>query len=348
MRSSRSGALRRAALVALGVMISAHVAFAQVGTITGRVTDLRTGRPLDQAQVNVIGTPFGGMTNADGQYTIRAVPPGTVQVRAQRIGYQEQKKPGTVEANAAATLDFAINPVSVSLAPVVVTATGEIRRVEMGNSIGNIDATKVVESSSIRNLDDLVNSRTAGVMVTTGVQTGTGSRVRIRGQSSLNLSNDPIYIIDGIRMTSDIGSISYGTSGANASRVSDLNPEEIENIEVVKGPSAATLYGTDAANGVVVITTKRGRAGAARWTTYGETGLLRDQNSYPYNYTIWGRPAATPTDPGSACTLPQVSAGSCLMDSVRTYAPLHDPSGTPIGSTPRLRAPIAAHSGPRR
>jgi TonB-linked SusC/RagA family outer membrane protein len=345
MESHRSGALIRAALVALGLLISAHVTFAQNGTISGRLTDARSGKPLDQAQVNVVGTPFGAMTNADGQFTIRAVPPGTVQVRAQRIGYQEQKKPATVESNSVATIDFAINPVSVSLAPVVVTATGEIRRVEMGNSIGNIDANKVAETSSIRTIDDLVNSRTAGVMVTTGVQTGTGSRVRIRGQSSLNLSNDPIYIIDGIRMTSDIGSISYGTSGANASRVGDLNPEEIENIEIVKGPSAATLYGTDAANGVIVITTKRGRSGESRWTTYAETGLLRDQNSYPYNYTIWGRPAATPTDPGAMCTMPQVSAGTCLQDSVRVYAPLHDSYATPIGLGDRTQYGVQLSAG---
>src|SRR5215213_6536091 len=136
MELHRSGALVRAALVALGLLASAQVTSAQTGTISGRLTDARSGKALDQAQVNVVGTPFGAMTNADGQFTIRAVPPGTVQVRAQRIGYQEQKKPATVEANSVATLDFAISPVSVSLAPVVVTATGEIRRVEMGNSIG--------------------------------------------------------------------------------------------------------------------------------------------------------------------------------------------------------------------
>ena len=188
-----------------------------------------------------------------------------------------------------------------------------------------------------------INSRTAGVAVQTGTQTGTGSRVRIRGQNSLNLSNDPIYVIDGIRMTSDIGSNRYGTGGGNASRVGDINPEEIENIEVVKGPSAATLYGTDAANGVIVITTKKGRAGAPRWNVYGEGGYLDDRNTYPWNYTLAGH------SPGSTayreCTLPQVSAGSCAFDSLRVYAPAHDPDATPIGSGNRWQAGAQVSAG---
>src|SRR6185436_9732630 len=118
---------------------------------------------------------------------------------------------------------------------------------------------------------------------------------------SLNLSNDPIYVIDGIRMTSDLGSQRYTTGGSNSSRVGDINPEEIENIEVVKGPSAATLYGTDAANGVIVITTKRGRAGASRWTAYGEGGMLDDRNTYPFNYTLAGHSPGTTTN--RACFL---------------------------------------------
>src|SRR3712207_9554832 len=96
-----------------------------------------------------------------------------------------------------------------------------------------------------------------------------------------------IYVIDGVRMTSNQAS-GFSTGGNRPSRVGDLNPEEIENIEIVKGPSAATLYGTDAANGVIVITTKRGRSGRAQWTVYGEGGLIKDLNTYTTNYTIAG------------------------------------------------------------
>ena len=339
--------IRRAfAVAALLTLVSAigQPAIAQDGTISGRVTDQSNGRPIDQVHVNVVGTRFGAVTNADGRYVLRGLPMGTVAVRALRVGYAEQKKNATVGAMPA-VVDFSLATVAISLTPVVTTATGETRRVELGNSIPSIPAAEVARTAPLRNLDDLLNSRTAGVVVTTGTQTGTGSRIRIRGQSSLNLSNDPIYIIDGIRMTSDIGSITYGTSGANPSRVGDLNPDEIENIEIVKGPSAATLYGTDAANGVVVITTKRGRAGPARWYTYGERGLLTDENPYPYNYTSWGRLASNPTGPGQACTLPQISAGTCLRDSTRIYAPLHDPDATPVGTGSRYQMGAQLTSG---
>src|SRR5207253_10743701 len=162
----------------------------------------------------------------------------------------------------------------VQLEEIVSTATGSRPREELGNSVATINATKVTETAVVTSLQDVLAARVPGVSVQGGQQTGSGGRVRIRGNSSLNLANDPIYIIDGIRMTSNVNSSNLFTGGSQPVRVNDLNPDEIENIEIVKGPSAATLYGTDAANGVIVVTTKRGRAGATRWSawTEGEIG----------------------------------------------------------------------------
>ena len=325
------------------VMITARPAYAQQGTITGTVTDRSAGKPIERVQVNIAGTVLGAATNSQGTYTIRNVPAGTYQVRALRVGYGEQKRSLSVASSQAATLDFVMSAVAVSLTEVVTTATGPSRRVEIGNAVSTIDAAKATASSSIRTINDLLNSRAAGVVVQTGVQTGTGSRVRIRGQSSLNLSNDPIYIIDGIRMTSDNGSSRYGSGGADPSRVGDINPDDIEDIEIVKGPSAATLYGTDAANGVILITTKRGRAGAPRWSVYGESGVLTDRNNYPYNYTIAGRSPGSTT--ARTCTLPQVSAATCLLDSLRIYAPIHDPDATPVGQGHRFQSGVQLSAG---
>jgi TonB-linked SusC/RagA family outer membrane protein len=267
-------------------------------------------------------------TDQEGRYTLRAVPPGTVTIRVLRVGYAETKKPAVVRAGQTVTLDFNMERAIVQLQEVVTTATGEQRRVELGNSVAQIDAADLVAKAPVTRIQDVINSRTPGVIVTGGSQTGGGARVRIRGTSSLSLSNDPIYIIDGVRMTSNSGSISLFTGGASPSRVGDLNPEEIENVEIVKGPSAATLYGTDAANGVVVITTKKGRAGAPRWTTYAEGGLLDDLHTYPTAYTIAGH------SPNSTkyreCGLPLISAGSCIMDSVRTLNIFEEPDLTPI------------------
>ncbi|MDQ6829332.1 MAG: TonB-dependent receptor plug domain-containing protein, partial [Gemmatimonadota bacterium] len=243
------------------------------------VTDAGTTAPVDQAQVSLVGTTLGGITNSDGRVTVRGVKPGTHQIRVLRVGYAEQKKAVVVTAGADASVEFSLSTAAFTLAPTVSTATGETRRVELGNSIAQIDAAKVAETSPISNVADMLNSRAPGVSVISGTQTGTGQRVRIRGTNSLSLTNEPIYVIDGIRMTSTASSIAFGSGGNNPSRVGDIDPAEIENIEIVKGPSAATLYGTDAANGVIVITTKRGRAGKTRINAFVENGLIKDRNT---------------------------------------------------------------------
>ncbi|MBI1808250.1 MAG: SusC/RagA family TonB-linked outer membrane protein [Gemmatimonadetes bacterium] len=285
-------------------------------------------RAVEQAQVAIVGTTIGGLTGADGKATLRAVPAGVQTVRVLRVGYGEQKRTVTVENGRTVAVDVALSAVAVNLTPVVTTATGETRRVEIGNAVASIDVTRLKENSPVTNMNDLLNARTPGVLVTPSTQTGSGSRIRIRGTSSLSLTNDPIYVIDGVRMTGGTNT-SLFTGDAQAGRVGDINPEDIENIEIVKGPSAATLYGTDAANGVVVITTKKGRAGQARWNVYEENGELTDRNPYPWNYTIAGH------SPGLTayreCGLPLISAGTCVKDSVRQYSPLHDPNATPLG-----------------
>jgi TonB-linked SusC/RagA family outer membrane protein len=319
----------RCASVALALLVSAAAAQSQQGSILVTVTEQGSARPVEAAQVAVVGTNVGGLTNSEGRVLVRNVPSGTASVRVLRVGYAEQRKPVQVVAGQQATVEFALAQVAVSIAPVVTTATGQAAREELGNAVSTIDVRTVTETAPVSTVADVLNSRAPGVTVVTSSQTGSGSRVRIRGQSSLNLSNDPIYIIDGVRMTRNSNSSELFTGGTQPSRAADINPDEIENIEIVKGPSAATLYGTDAANGVVVITTKRGRAGPARWTAYVEGGLIADRNDYPTNYTIWGHTPGTTA--GRACTLPQVSAGSCVRDSVRTLNIMNDDELTPIG-----------------
>jgi TonB-linked SusC/RagA family outer membrane protein len=320
----------KAGALALGLLTGvAATAAAQQGTISGRVTEAGSGQPIADARVIVVGTSLFATTNADGRYSIRNVPAGTANVRVLRVGFAELRRPVTVAAGATATGDFALQEVAVRLQEVVTTATGEARRTELGHAVSNIEASQVVREAPVTTVQEVLAARAPGVIVSTGSQTGGGARVRIRGNSSLNLSNDPIYIIDGVRMTENSNSSELFTGGAQPSRVGDINPEEIENIEIVKGPSAATLYGTDAANGVIVITTKKGRAGAARWNAYGESGLIQDRTEYPTAYTIRGH------TPGSTtirdCNLPQVAAQTCVLDTLAAYNLFDDPDVTPIG-----------------
>jgi TonB-linked SusC/RagA family outer membrane protein len=308
---------------------------AQQGTITGRVTDAATGQPLPLTQVNVIGTNLGAQTNTDGRFTVRGVNAGTVELRVLRVGYTEQRRRATVSAGQTATLDLPMAAVAFTLNPVVTTETGSQRRVELGNSIAQVDAARLVETRAIANMGDLITSRAPGVEVFGGTQIGAGTRVRIRGTSSLSLSNNPIYVVDGIRVEGTTGSSSVSVGGTTAARVNDLNPEEIESIEIVRGPSAATIYGTSAANGVIVITTKHGLVGAPRFTYFTEQGAHVDRNTYPTAYRGWrtGTNAATTSTVANTvqCFLSSTPAGTCKQDSVTSYNLFDDPESTPNG-----------------
>jgi len=320
------------------LLTTAGIAAAQ-GTVTGTVTG-QAGMPLQEARVTAVGTSISATTGPDGKYTLRRVPAGTAEVRVNRVGYQELKKSVKVIDGQTATLDFVMSTTAVQLQEVVTTATGQQRRVEIGNAVENISVGTLTQTAPVRTISDVLSARSPGVMVTEGTQTGAGQRIRIRGVSSLNLSNEPIFIIDGIRMSST-ETTPFGNGGNNFSRLGDISPEDIDNIEIVKGPSAATLYGTDAANGVVVITTKRGRSGAAHWTTYAEGGMLDDRNWYADNYTLAGFNPATGkvlTLSGSGCNLVAVSLGTCTKsdgtkgyDSLRVFSPIKTASVTPLG-----------------
>ncbi|HSU13171.1 SusC/RagA family TonB-linked outer membrane protein [Longimicrobium sp.] len=308
----------------------------QTGTVSGDVTASGSNEPLSGVAVNVAGTNLSVVTNAQGHYVLRGVPARAVTVRALRIGYVEQTRSVTVPAGGTATADFRLSVSAVQLAPVVTTATGEARRVTVGNSIGQVNAARVTEERPIANISDLLTARVPGVQVLPGNSTGAGGRVRIRGTSSLSLSNDPIYVIDGIRMNSATNSSAIGVGGTTPSRVNDLNPDEIESIEVVKGPSASTLYGTDAANGVIVIRTKRGRVGRPQWSVYSEQGVVTDHNPYPTAYRAWrsGPTAATTSTSanGVQCLLIDLAAGRCTQDSVTSFNLFENDRTTPLGT----------------
>lgn len=315
-------------------------------TITGRVVDQGAGAGIPGVQVTILGTNVGATTNDEGRYTIRGAPAGAITLRAIRIGYEETKKAVTVAAGQSNTADVSMRAAPVNLSPVVTTAAGvTTRREEVGHTDYSFDAAKTVDNSPVANMTDLLTARAPSVQVLNSTTTGGGARVRIRGTSSLSLNNEPIYIIDGVRMTSNVSSIDGNifTGGTAPSRTGDLNPEEIESIEVVPGPSASTLYGTDAANGVIVITTKRGRAGKTKFNTYLERGLIRDYNTYPTAYSIAKN--GTAARASRLCTLPQVAAGTCTADSLFAFNLFKDKSTTPLGTGDRAQYGLQIRGG---
>ncbi len=309
----------------------ASVARAQdAGTISGRVIEAGTNAPVASAQIQVVGTTRGAVTGDDGRFRIAAMRPGTYQVRALRLGYQASAQTVDVTVGGTAEANFSLSPAAISLEQVVTTATGEQeRRREIGSAVSTLQP-QPEQIASAQNVSQLLSGKIPGVDVQqAGGTVGTASRIRIRGATSISLTNEPLIVIDGIRFNNNVGqsgttgSTTIGVGGQVPSRFNDINPEDVETYEVLKGPAAAAQYGTAAANGVIQITTKRGRSGKSRWTTYAEGGTIRDVTDYPANYSQLAT-QRTATGGRIICSLDSQTRGLCTPnpDSLLIFNPL--------------------------
>src|SRR6266566_1011321 len=239
---------------------------AQGGSVAGTVVNRATGAPVAAAQVTVAGTALRAFTDASGRFTLNDVLGTTAVLQIRMIGFRAR----TDTVNVGDTnVRIALDQKALELEQVVVTGTAAATaQRELGHTVSRINAAEVTQQGAINSVQDLLNGRAAGVLIqpATGA-VGSGSRIRIRGASSLSLTNQPLVYVDGVRVDADFATgpqnQSFGSS--SISRFNDFNPDDIENVEIVKGPAATTLYGTEASNGVIQIITKRGTQGAPRW-----------------------------------------------------------------------------------
>ena len=311
---------RATAVLALLVGFTGRTLCAQQGSVTGQVTDKTTQQPIAGAQVLILGTSLQALTSRDGRYTIAKVPAGRYQMQTRLLGYASATVPVTVAAEAA-TANFAMTAAAVPLDVVIVSAIGqEQTKREIGNAVAVVDAAKVIQEAAPDNASDLFNSRVPGVVVQqAGGTTGTSSRIRIRGATSLALSNEPEVIVDGVRIETNPAAINFNSAvavgGQTPSRLNDIPTEDIQSFEVVKGPSAAVLYGTDAANGVISITTQHGKPGPTRFNASVEGGALNDVGNWPANYEAVDAS-------GASCPLAASGPGGCTIANVKSYNPL--------------------------
>ena len=247
------------------------------GSVTGLVTNAVSGRPLSGVQVSIPGSGLGTITGNNGRYLLPNVPAGELTIRADIIGFGSAETQVTVLVGQAVLADFVLTERAISLDELVVTGSGvETARRKLGNSISTVNAIDVVASAPITSVDQLIQGRSAGVAMNLASGTvGLGGMIRIRGMTSVSLSGDPVVYIDGIQVDAshDQGGVWFG--GMDISRLQDISTSDIERIEIVKGAAAATLYGTQGANGVIQIFTKRGRSGAPQWNFEVEQGFER-------------------------------------------------------------------------
>ena len=278
--SGRVTLVAAAALACSPSLLSAQ----QTGAVAGTVRDPNLG-PLAAAAVFVPGTGLRALTDAQGSYRIEGVRAGTVEVRVQQLGYAAAARLVQVQAGATVTVDFALSVEAVGLDELLVTVTGLQRRRELGNTTATLQAPRELDRAAPASLITLLQGGATGVQVRQSSGTVGGSAsLKIRGNTSINLSNTPLIYVDGTRVSNDMTS-GPGVGGQTTSRLNDLNLDDIESIEIVKGPSAATLYGLEAAPGVIRITTKRGRPGATEWTLKAEWGASWDATEWPE--TVW-------------------------------------------------------------
>lgn len=316
--------LLRGTLTALvcSVLFAGTARAQETGTITGKVTDKAAGVPIGNAVITVVGTPRGARTGDDGVYRITGVPAGTHRVRVNRLGYNAVTTEVMVPASGEVTENFAMTPTAIQLEQVMVTATGGTeRKRENGSDVGLISVANDVNLAATPDFSSVLSARTAGLTVSGNAgEPGTSSRIRIRGANSVSLSNEPLIIIDGVRVDNSSNSFNQNTGGQTISRFDDINPEDIETVEVVKGPAASALYGTAASNGVIQITTKRGHAGGTRWRTFAEGGQLTDVAKYPSNYFNEGTKPDGSAFSGS-CTNDRTTLGLCTQGTIVSFNP---------------------------
>ncbi|MCC6770387.1 MAG: SusC/RagA family TonB-linked outer membrane protein [Gemmatimonadaceae bacterium] len=290
-------------LLALSLSLSRGDMLAQTGTIAGKVTDVATNLPLSDVRVTIPGTALVTLSNSTGDYRLVNVSPGRVTLAIFRLGYRATRDTVRVDAGQTLTHDVKLSASLVTLSELVVTGTaGNQERRAQSAQVASIAADQIVKDAPIKTIGELLQSRSPSVSVNanSGV-IGSAKTIRIRGASSINLSNQPLLFVDGVRINE--GFINGNVSGQAYDRMNDLSPDEIESIEVVKGPAAATLYGADASAGVIQIITKKGRPGANRFTqTLRVEGGSTDQNyDVPDNYGNCTAALVAPTSRNPLC-----------------------------------------------
>jgi TonB-linked SusC/RagA family outer membrane protein len=243
------------------------------GRVEGTVKEARSGQPISDATVRVVGTTLGARTDGAGKFVIVSVPAGARQLEVRRIGFKNRTVPVAVAVGATVTAAITLTESAVSLDEVVVTGTAAVtraREVPTSTDIVNADQFKRLP---VADAQGALVGRVPSLMVSANSgQPGSGGTVKIRGTNTITQSTDPLIYVDGVRIFNELTRNNWGARTAS-SPLQNINSDDIERIEVVKGAAATTLYGTEASGGVIQIFTKRGSGGGTRWSATATSGF---------------------------------------------------------------------------
>lgn len=317
----------------------------EAGQVTGRIVDSLSGKGLEGASISIVGTAkYNTLADNKGSFILNNVVPGDYVVSIKMLGYSSVTRTVRVAPAGRANIHVNLHPTTTQLSGVVTTAVGQQRRLEVGNDITVIKVDSVIRNTPVSTLSDLLSTRIPGLYAApSSGEPGAPVRIRIRGVSSINSSNDPIVIVDGVqvysrmveppRLTGDplptVASVANKSNTLVQSPLDQIDPSTIEVVEVLKGPSAVALYGSDAANGVIVVTTKRGTSGPMRWNIMTDFKSQFMPGKWPLNYWAWGRQNINENELYH-CTIEHRDR-TCTVDSLITYQILNDPHTTTLG-----------------
>ena len=300
------------------------------GTVHGQVTDSVTKQGLPSATISIVGTTRVTHTGPDGNYSLADVPAGTAVVRVTLIGYAPQQQSVTVTSGGTAEVPFGLAPQASLLEPVVVTGYGSQRREAITGSVSSVNASQA-NVGVVTNPTQMIIGRAAGVEITQNSgDPGAGAQILIRGGSSISNSNDPLYVIDGVpinNVATEPPSISgvVGTPALPRNPLNTLNPSDIASITILKDASATAIYGSRAANGVILIETKKGTAAGGPTIEYDSyvaaaspAKRLDVLNGAEYRSYVTGQFSSWRTDSTACVARPACSTG--FSDSSGTFA----------------------------
>ena len=272
--------------------------------VSGKVTESANNKPLEGATVSVRGGKNFVQTDADGKFSI-SVANADARLIVTYVGYLTQ----TVDAKNSNAISLIVDNTSMSEVVVTGLATS-IKRSNSANAVGSISAKQLTGNTRPQTLDGAMQGKITGAQISANSGApGGGFSVRLRGISSINLSSEPLYIVDGVYISNSQNATGAGTgpfSGATGqtagtqdqapNRLADINPGDIENVSILKGPSAAAIYGTRANAGVVIITTKRGKSGKTSINVGQDFGMVNALNLIGMHKTIWNKQFTVGTD----------------------------------------------------
>jgi TonB-dependent SusC/RagA subfamily outer membrane receptor len=319
------------------------------GKVSGTVIDSANQKTVEGATVSIQGSDIRVVTSKNGRFLLSGVPLGRQVLQIKTFGYQVFTRVLEISDGDQVKVTGILTPVSTILDGVVTSVVGVQRKMEIGSDIATLNVDSIMQVAPITSVTDLLTARIPGVVVmpSSGVP-GAPARIRFRGTNSIERENDPIVIVDGVRVDATPPSLDESGASTAAARwagepspLDQIDPNSIETIEVFRGPSAAAIYGSDAGNGVIVITTKRGQPGRFRWNAKLDGGFTSIPQKFPENFFAYGKGFSGNYISGRC-------DGDCLeIDSVIHFQPLNDPDLTVLGRGENQGATFTVSGGER-